>query len=72
MNRNKPSDLRMLRVNSNAPIEPLPVSRNACNLHLINSVGHNVNEEKNAAKKPAVAFSNALQESFFVANCTIF
>lgn len=28
----------------------------ACSLHFISSVGHNVNEEKNAAKNPAHAF----------------
>lgn len=33
-------------------IDCFPVSRIACSLHLINSVGHNVNEEKNAAKNP--------------------
>lgn len=33
-------------------IEAVPVSRSACNLHLINSVGQRVKEEKKAAKKP--------------------
>lgn len=32
------------------------VSRIACNLHLINSVGQSGKEEKKAAKKPALAF----------------
>jgi hypothetical protein len=39
-----------------------PVSLKACNLHLINSVGHKVNEEKNAAKKPAKALSKTVND----------
>ena len=35
-----------------------PHSLNACNLHLTNSVGHKVNDEKNAAKNPENALSN--------------
>uniref|UniRef100_A0A182JKP3 Uncharacterized protein n=1 Tax=Anopheles atroparvus TaxID=41427 RepID=A0A182JKP3_ANOAO len=34
------------------------VSRSACSLHLISSVGQRVKDEKNAARKPAVAFSS--------------
>lgn len=38
----------------------------ACSLHLINSVGQSGKDEKNAAKKPALAFStsdNCLMDS---------
>lgn len=37
----------------------------ACNLHLINSVGHKENEEKKAAKHPAVALPNTDKSSDF-------
>lgn len=40
----------------------LPVSRAACSLHLISSVGQSENEEKNAAKKPAVALPSGVSE----------
>lgn len=39
-------------------IEPLPVSRSACSLHLINSVGQRVKEEKKAARNPKTMFDS--------------
>ena len=41
------------------------ISRIACCLHLINSVGQRVSEEKKAAQLPATAFCNTLRSSSF-------
>ena len=41
------------------------ISRIACCLHLINSVGQRVSEEKRAAQLPATAFCNTLRSSSF-------
>lgn len=52
---------------------PLPkpcVSWCACNLHLTNSVGHKVREEKNAAKKPADALAKGLRSCTFCNDIT--
>lgn len=37
----------------------------ACSLHFINSVGHSVKDEKNAARNPAEAFPSVLMSFTF-------
>lgn len=48
--------------------EEMDISLAACSLHLINSVGQRVKEEKKAAIHPAVALAVALKSSTFCDN----
>jgi len=50
----------VLTVDFSTPVTACSTSLIACSLHFINSVGHSVSEEKNAAKKPAQALLKEL------------
>lgn len=56
------------RMLTNSVPEDIAISRAACSLHFISSVGQSVKDEKKAAMQPAVAFEVALKFSTFCKN----